>query len=194
MKYVVYLHLYIPWKFGERGSTPRGVTRPSLSFFVCPSRYDAGTESLDGAYTHWTWGNGHKPPGQKSPRAKDLPDKRPPDKSTPVQKSPAKSPPAKSVPGQKTPGKKSPWAKDPRTKAPRTKILPAPDTQQAATYSIAAVAGNWTILVADLFATFVRLSAIISTRTATRSCRTRQRAFHLYLLLQCCCRCRCCCV
>ena len=32
-------------------------------------------------------------------------------------------------------------------KHPRTKIPPAPDTQQAATYSIAAVAGNWTILV-----------------------------------------------
>ena len=36
MKYVVCLHLYIPWKFGERGSTPRGATGPSLSFlFVC---------------------------------------------------------------------------------------------------------------------------------------------------------------
>ena len=32
MKYVVCLHLYIPWKFGERGSTPRRATRPSLSF------------------------------------------------------------------------------------------------------------------------------------------------------------------
>ena len=43
MKYVVCPHLYIPWKFGERGSTPRGATGPSLSFFwsVCPSRYDA---------------------------------------------------------------------------------------------------------------------------------------------------------
>jgi len=37
------------------------------------------------------------------------------------------SPPDKSPPGQKT---------------ARTKIPPAPDTQQAATYSIAAVAGN----------------------------------------------------
>jgi len=37
MKYVVCLHLYIPWKFGERGSTPRGATGPSLSFFVCLS-------------------------------------------------------------------------------------------------------------------------------------------------------------
>ena len=26
-----------------------------------------GTESLDGAHTHGTWGNGHKPPGQKTP-------------------------------------------------------------------------------------------------------------------------------
>jgi len=42
MKYVVCLHLYIPWKFGERGSTPRRARRPSLSFFlfVCPSHYD----------------------------------------------------------------------------------------------------------------------------------------------------------
>ena len=51
MKYVVCLHLYIPWKFGERGSNPRGARRTSLSFFClfvclfvcffCPSRYDA---------------------------------------------------------------------------------------------------------------------------------------------------------
>ena len=44
MKYVVCLHLCIPWKFGERGSTPRGARRPSLSvclFVFCPSRYDA---------------------------------------------------------------------------------------------------------------------------------------------------------
>ena len=60
-----------------------------------------GTESLDGAYTHWSWGNGHKSPGQKSP-------------------------------GQKH---------------PRTKI-----TQQAVTYSVAAVAGNWTILVVSVIA------------------------------------------
>jgi len=47
MKYVRCVHVYIPWKFGERGSTPRGATGPSLSFlffclsvfFVCPSRY-----------------------------------------------------------------------------------------------------------------------------------------------------------
>jgi len=92
MKYVVCLHLYIPWKFGERGSTPRGATGPSLSFCFLFVRHATmlGTESLDGAYTHWTWGE----------RA-----------------------------------------------SPRTKIPPAPDTQQAATYSIAAVSGNWTILV-----------------------------------------------
>jgi len=44
MKYVLCHHLYIPWKYGERGSTPRGATGPSFSFFcmyVCPSRYDA---------------------------------------------------------------------------------------------------------------------------------------------------------
>jgi len=34
MKYVVCLHLYIPWKFGERGSTPRGARGPSLSVFL----------------------------------------------------------------------------------------------------------------------------------------------------------------
>ena len=53
-----------------------------------------GTESLDGSYTHWNWGDGHKPPD-------------------------------KSPPGKRPPGKKC----------------------QVATYSIAAVAGNWTILV-----------------------------------------------
>ena len=49
--------------------------------------------------------------------------------------------------GHKPPGQKSPGQKTPRTKAPPDKNPPAPDTQQAATYSIAAVAGNWTILV-----------------------------------------------
>jgi len=65
MKYVVCLHLYIPWKFGERGSTPCGATGPSLSFFVCflsvclfvRHTTMLRTESLDGAYTHWTWGD-----------------------------------------------------------------------------------------------------------------------------------------
>ena len=58
MKYVVCLHLYIPWKFGERGSTPRGARAPSLSVFCLFVRHATmlGTESLDGAYTHWTWG------------------------------------------------------------------------------------------------------------------------------------------
>ena len=43
MNYVVCIHLYIPWKFGEHGSTPRGARRPSLSvcLFVCPPCYDA---------------------------------------------------------------------------------------------------------------------------------------------------------
>jgi len=142
MKYVVCLHLYIPWKFGEQERS-YGAEFVFFLFFVCLCLFVRhatmlGTESLDGAYTHWTWGNGHKPPGQKSPRAKD-----PPDKRSPGQKhARTKIPPAKSAPGQKTPGEKVPRAKDPRTKIP-----PAPDTQQAATYSIAAVAGNWTILV-----------------------------------------------
>jgi len=85
MKYVVCLHLYIPWKFGERGLLPAELGGRVCLFvflFVCHATM-LGTESLDGAYTHWTWKNGHKPPGQKSPQAKD-----PPDKSTPGQKSP----------------------------------------------------------------------------------------------------------
>ena len=43
MKYVVCPHLCIPWKFGERRSTPGGDRRPRLSFFLsaCPSRYVA---------------------------------------------------------------------------------------------------------------------------------------------------------
>jgi len=43
------------------------------------------------------------------------------------------------LPGKSTPGQKSPRPKDPGEKVPPVK--------QAATYSIAAVAGNWTILV-----------------------------------------------
>jgi len=49
--------------------------------------------------------------------------------------------------GKRPPGKKSPWQKT----HPRDKNPPAPDTQQATTYSIAAVAGNWTILVSYWF-------------------------------------------
>jgi len=98
MKYVVCLHLYIPWKFGERVSTPRGATGLSLSFcflFVCPSRYDARhRKPRRCVYTLNLGGTGI------SPRTKVAPGKRPP--------------------GQKH---------------PRTKIPPAPDTQQAATYS-----------------------------------------------------------
>jgi len=121
MKYVVCLHLYIPWKFGERGSTPRGDTGPSLSFlfvcfclfvcfFVCPSCYDSRHRKPRRCiYALNLGGTGISPPdkspsGQKSPRPK--------------------FPPAKSAPGKRPPGKKCP----------------------AATYSIAAVAGNWTIL------------------------------------------------
>jgi len=58
------------------------------------------------------------------------------------------SPPDKSPQGQKTPQDKNPLGqKVAREKVRRTKIPPAPDTQQAATYSTAVVAGNWTILV-----------------------------------------------
>jgi len=106
-----------------------------------------GTESLDGPYTHWTWGNGHKPPGQKSPRQKSPRPKVPPDKI----------PPGKKSPGQKT---------------PRTKIPPAPDTQQVATYSIAAVEGNWTILVLDC-------GGLIYFKPPLRHNRRRRRIFSL---------------
>jgi len=61
-------------------------------------------------------------------------------------------PRTKIPPGQKSPQPKVPPGKNSSgQKTPRTKILPAPDTQQAATYSIAAVAGNWTILVFNFF-------------------------------------------
>ena len=63
MKYVVCLHLYIPWKFGERGLLPAELGgRVSLFCMFVRHAKMLGTESLDGAYTHWTWGNGHKPP------------------------------------------------------------------------------------------------------------------------------------
>jgi len=71
MKYVVCPHLYIPWKFGERRSTPRGDRRPSLSFFVRHATL-LGTESPDGAYTYWTWGEratGIRPPDSFSYRS-----------------------------------------------------------------------------------------------------------------------------
>jgi len=121
MKYVGCVHLYIPWKFGERGSTPRGATGPSLSFF-CPSCYDAR----------------HRKP-RRCIYALNL----------------------------------GGMGISPRTVlvivlvfvfvivfvlvlvlvlVPPTEIPPAPGTQQAATYSIAAVAGTWTILV---FRTFI---------------------------------------
>ena len=48
--------------------------------------------------------------------------------------------------GISSPDKSPPGQKTPRTNAPPDNNPPAPDTQQAATYSIAAVAGNWTIL------------------------------------------------
>jgi len=78
MKYVVCLHtyLYIPWKFGERGSTPRGAIRGRVCLFLFvhhatmyrhrkPRRYvyalnlgGTGISPLD-----------KNPPGQKCPRA-----------------------------------------------------------------------------------------------------------------------------
>ena len=62
MKYVVCLHLYIPWKSGERGSTPRGATGPSF-LFVCPSRYDARHRKPRGfVYALNLGGTGISPP------------------------------------------------------------------------------------------------------------------------------------
>jgi len=102
MKYVGCVHLYIPWKFGERGSTPRGATGPSLSFFVCPSRYDAR----------------HRKP-RRFVYALNL----------------------------------GGTGMSPRTVLVLVLVLVFVFVlvlQQAATYSIAAVAGNWTILVSFL--------------------------------------------
>ena len=75
MKYVVCLHLYIPWKFGKWRSTPRGATGPSLLFFCLSVFYVRhatmlGTESLHGIIRiriELGGKNGHKPPGQKTP-------------------------------------------------------------------------------------------------------------------------------
>ena len=77
-------------------------------------------------------GNGHKPPGQKTPWTKAPPDKNPH--------------------GQKSPGQKCPRTKDPQGKSPQAKApgqkSPRPRTpNKPTTYSIAAVAGNRTILV-----------------------------------------------
>jgi len=78
----VCLHLYIPGKFGERGSTPRGATGPSLSFcffclsfclFVCPSRYDARhRKPTRCVYALNLGGTGISPPDKSTPD-KNLP-------------------------------------------------------------------------------------------------------------------------
>ena len=137
MKYVVCLHLYIPWKFGERGSTPRGATGPSLSvfslFFVCPSRYDARhRKPRRCVYALNLGGMGISPPA-----------KSPPGQKSPGQKCPRAWPPGKVPPGKSPPGQQCPWAKDPRGKS-------APG-QTSGDIFIAAVAGNWTILVVFCF-------------------------------------------
>jgi len=72
MKYVVCIHLYIPCKFGEWGSTPRGARRPSLSVFVvfCPSRYDARhTKPRRCVYVLNLGGTGIRPPDSFSYRS-----------------------------------------------------------------------------------------------------------------------------
>jgi len=62
MKYVVCLHLYIPWKFVDGGLLPAELRGRVCLFcfflFFLFVRHTTmlGTESLDGAYTHWTWG------------------------------------------------------------------------------------------------------------------------------------------
>ena len=106
MKYVVCLHLYIPWKFGERRSTPRGATGPSLSFFVClfflfvRHATMLGTETVLYVYALNLGGMGISPPDKRHTRAVFV-----------------------------------------------FVLVLVLVLQQAATYSIAAVAGNWTILV-----------------------------------------------
>ena len=66
--YFTSTYLYIPWIFGERGSTPHGAMGPSFSFFVCMFVRHAkmlGSESLDGVRICMELGgNGHKLPGQ----------------------------------------------------------------------------------------------------------------------------------
>ena len=72
MKYVVCLHLYILWKFGERESTPRGDTEPSLSFFCffCPSRYiDRHRKPRRCVYVLNLGGTGIRPPDSFSYRS-----------------------------------------------------------------------------------------------------------------------------
>ena len=61
MKYVVCLHLYIPWKFGERGSTPRGATGLSLSFclFFCLFFWFVFMSPLGDIYSFASWQNRH---------------------------------------------------------------------------------------------------------------------------------------
>jgi len=117
MKYVVCLHLYIPCKFGERGSTPLGATWPSLSVFlsVCPSRYD-GRHRKPRRYVYALNLGGRA----EAPRTKVPPGKRPPGQKTPR----TKAPPDKNPPGQKSPGQKCPREKDPGEKSPRAKDPP----------------------------------------------------------------------
>jgi len=108
MKYVVCIHLCIPWKFGEWGSTPRGARRPSLSVcFFCPSRYDARhRKPRRCVYVLNSWGTGIRPPDSFS------------------------------------------YCSNFRFRSSfRFRSRSSSSLQQAATYSIAAVAGNWTILV-----------------------------------------------
>ena len=117
----VCLHLYIPWKFGERGLLPAELRGRVCLFvcFFCSSCYDAR----------------HRKP-RRCVYALNL-------GGTGI------SPPDKSPPGKRPPGQKHPPAKNPSgQKTPREKVPPG---KQAVTYSIAAVAGHWTILVAWMY-------------------------------------------
>ena len=75
MKYVVYPHFYIPWKFGERGSTPRGARGRvcrflSFCLFVCPSRHDARhRKPTRCVYALNLGGTGIRPPDSSSYRS-----------------------------------------------------------------------------------------------------------------------------
>jgi len=129
MKYVVCLHLYISWKFGERGSTPRGARGPSLSVFFCPSRYVARHRKPRlCVYALNLGGTGISPPDKRHPRTIFV------------------------------------------SVLVFVFVLVLVLVTKAATYSIAAVAGNWTILVQLL-----KRVTVLRTETKVRTSVTLQQ-------------------
>ena len=126
------LHTLKIWGAGVYSPRSYGAEFVFLFLFVHHATM-LGTESLNGVYTQLNLGGTGISPLDKSPPGQKTPRQAPPDKNPPGQKCPrAKDPRRKIPPGKRPPGQKH----------PRTKIPPAPDTQQAATYSVAAVASN----------------------------------------------------